>query len=150
MSDCLTCELNARGDALPPQERIYLDEHWRVAHGWGSLPGWLVVAARRHVAALDELPAAAGESLGRILYAASATLREAVGCERTYVMLFAEAEGYRHVHVHVVPRMPWFGHEDEGPRVFRHMNAPDDERVPADEQRRLAVAIGDALRARLG
>ena len=33
-------------------------------------------------------------------------------------MLFAEAEGFGHLHVHVVPRMPDFESEALGPRVF--------------------------------
>lgn len=52
---CRICELNADIASLPSGERLYVDEHWRVSHGWTPLPGWLVVASRRHVTALDEL-----------------------------------------------------------------------------------------------
>ena len=40
--------LNARGHALPLRERLYVDNYWRIAHAWSSLPGRLVVALRRH------------------------------------------------------------------------------------------------------
>ena len=52
---CRICELNADIASLPSCERLYVDEHWRVSHGWTHLPGWLLVASRRHVTALDEL-----------------------------------------------------------------------------------------------
>jgi diadenosine tetraphosphate (Ap4A) HIT family hydrolase len=146
---CHTCELNAAVETLPPRERLYLDDHWRVAHGWSSLPGWLVVASRRHVLALDELGHDEVARLGPLLRAASLALRGAVGCEKTYVMLFAEHPRYPHLHVHVVPRMAWFGEDDVAWRTFRFLSAPEEEHVPVDERERLAGAIGDAIRREL-
>ena len=54
---CHTCELNSQTFDLPLRERLYLDDYWRVSHGWSSLPGWLCIVLRRHVEALDELSA---------------------------------------------------------------------------------------------
>ena len=77
---------------------------WRVAHAFGtSLPGWLVVVPRRHVIALDELTAGEAADLGPLLRALTAAMRAVLGCGKTYVALFAEAEGFEHVHFHVVP-----------------------------------------------
>jgi diadenosine tetraphosphate (Ap4A) HIT family hydrolase len=96
--DCLSCAFERRPDA-PPRERIYLGAHWRVAHAFGTAqPGWLVVLPRRHVLALDELSHAEAAALGPALRAVSAALREVTGCAKTYVALFAEAEGFGHVH----------------------------------------------------
>ena len=52
--------------------------------------------ARRHVTALDELTAAEGEELGPLLRAVTRALREATGCDKTYLALFAQAEGFAH------------------------------------------------------
>ena len=91
--DCLSCAFERRPD-VPPRERIYLDAHWRVAHAFGTAqPGWLVVLPRRHVLALDELSYAEAAALGPLLRAVTAALREVTGCAKTYVALFAEAEG---------------------------------------------------------
>ena len=50
--DCFSCQNNARLAQLPPRERVGFDEHWRAAHAFGTtLPGWLVLAPRRHVTA---------------------------------------------------------------------------------------------------
>ena len=147
---CHTCALNAAIDDLPLRERIYLDESWRVAHGWSSLPGWLVVALRRHAEALDELTATEAASLGNLLRAASVALKRAVGCEKTYVILFAEQPAYQHVHIHVVPRMNWFTENDRSSRVFRFMNVPEAEQVTVSERERLASEIGQTMRALVG
>jgi diadenosine tetraphosphate (Ap4A) HIT family hydrolase len=68
--------------------------------------GWLVVLPRRHVLALDEMSHAEAAALGPLLRAVTAALREVTGCAKTYVALFAEAEGFGHVHFHVVPAPP--------------------------------------------
>jgi len=52
---------------------------------------------------------------------------------KTYVMLFAEAEGFGHLHVHLVPRMPNQPPESRGPAVFRHLGAGVEARVPDAE-----------------
>ncbi len=110
-----------------------------MAHGWSSLEGWLVVCARRHVQALDELSLAEAASLGPLLTVATSALRAVVGCERTYVVLFAEKPGFHHVHLHVVPRMASFTDADIGPNVFRFLNAPEGELVSADRRDELAA-----------
>ena len=142
---CHVCELNAQGDSLPLRERLYVDRHWRIAHGWSSLPGWLIVAARRHVESLHELEPEEAEPLGGLLRAASVALQEIVGCEKTYVMLFAEHPRYPHVHFHVVPRMAWFGELERSAAAFRFLNMPEDEQVPAPERDRLAAEIGASI-----
>jgi diadenosine tetraphosphate (Ap4A) HIT family hydrolase len=86
-----------------------------VAHAFDvAIPGWLVLLTRRHVTALDELTADEAAGLGPLLRALTAALREVTGCQKTYVALFAEAEGFAHVHFHVVPREPGLPAESAG------------------------------------
>jgi diadenosine tetraphosphate (Ap4A) HIT family hydrolase len=113
-ADCYSCTQNARDD-LPPREGVYLSPYWRVAHAFDvAIPGWLVLLTRRHVTALDELTADEAAGLGPLLRALTAALREVTGCQKTYVALFAEAEGFAHVHFHVVPREPGLPAESAG------------------------------------
>lgn len=147
---CHICELNARAAELPFVERLYLDDDWRLSHGWSSLPGWLVLAPRHHLASLGDLSATAAATLGPLLRASTNALKEVVGCERAYVMLFAEHPSYRHLHLHVVPRMTWFTEKDRGPAVFRYLTVPEEQRVPADERERLARAIAARIEAEVG
>lgn len=101
--------------------------------------------ARRHVAAIADLDPEEAASLGSVLRAASVALRETVGCEKTYVMQFAEAEAHRHVHFHVVPRMPGLDVDRRGPNVFAYLNVPEHEQVPAADRNALAARIGAVL-----
>lgn len=147
---CHICALNEQVDDLPLGERLYLDEYWRIAHAWSSLPGWLIVALRRHEASLDGLTVEEASTLGPILRAASIALKQVVGCPKTYVVLFAEQDKYTHVHLHVVPRMDWFGKSDRATGVFRFINVPENEQVTAEERERLATELGHSMRKSLG
>lgn len=119
-SECYACEQSSP-DA-PLRERFVRDAGWRVAHDFNSsLEGWLILAPLRHVHALDELTVDEALALGDLLRKASVALRSVTGCEKTYVMLFAEAEGFAHLHVHLVPRMPDQPEERRGPAVFGHL-----------------------------
>src|SRR5215467_9686753 len=92
--ECLSCAANARTD-LPLRERVYVGQRWRVAHAFGTaLPGWLVVLPLRHVVALDQLTPPEAADLGPLLREITSALRRVTGCEKTYVALFAEAEGF--------------------------------------------------------
>jgi diadenosine tetraphosphate (Ap4A) HIT family hydrolase len=126
-----------------------VDEHWRAAHAFGTrLPGWLVVVPRRHVEALDELSDAEMFGLGPLLRSLTSALRTVTGCEKTYVALFAEAEGFAHVHFHVVPRMPWFEPQHRGPRSLEAFLGATDDAVPDEEMDRIATAVREALPGR--
>ena len=147
VTDCFVCSENARSD-LPPRERVVVTEHWRVAHAFDtSLPGWLVLDAREHVTALDELPPAAHTELGDLLGRLSAALRARLGCPKTYVMQFSEAEGFGHLHVHLVPRPADLPQDAGGPGVFRYLGpGAEGEPVPEDERDRIALQLAAALR----
>lgn len=138
---CLTCANNNRPD-LEPRERIHVGPHWRVAHAFGTaLPGWLVVVPCRHVTALDELTPAEAAELGPLLRDVTAAMRSVLGCAKTYVALFAEAEGFAHVHFHVIPRAADLADDLQGPRVFGLLGG--------DAARHVSEATMDDVAARL-
>lgn len=138
--------MTALGESAPDRERIIAENGWRAALAFNStLPGWLVLVPLRHVEAVDDLSDDEAAELGRLTRRVTAALRAVVGCEKTYVMLFAEAPGFSHLHVHVAPRMADFPVDVRGPRVFAFMT--DDESkwiVEADRDdlaRRLRTAL---------
>jgi diadenosine tetraphosphate (Ap4A) HIT family hydrolase len=81
-----------------------------------------------------------------LLRALTAAMRAVLGCAKTYVVLFAEAEGFEHVHFHVVPRSPDMAPELRGPRVFTQIGGDPAGHVPAQVMDQVAVSIGQALR----
>ena len=137
---------NSRPGDLPVRERILQTDHWRVAHTFNSgLPGWLVVLPTVHITALAELTPEAATELGPLLRDVSEALHEVVGCVKTYVMLFAEAEGFSHVHFHVVPRMADQPAELRGPRIFGLLGLPPEECVTESERDRIGAEIRERL-----
>lgn len=146
--DCFACWNTAQGDALPPRERVFLDEHWRVAHSYNvALPGWLVVLPIRHIESIAELTPEEAAGLGGLLRALSLALIEVTGAVKTYVMQFGEAEGHRHLHFHVVPRLRDMPHDRRGPRVFSYLLPGEAAAVPAAEMDRIALEVSAVLTA---
>ncbi len=143
MQGCKTCELIARrdnGDA-PLWDEILRTPLWDVVHNYDtSLPGWLVLVVRRHLSAIDELTEEEAAELGSLLRRSSHALKEVVGCEKTYVLQFAEHPEHPHVHFHVVPRMADMPDKYRATGIFEYSS-------PA--QKRLSEAAMNALAARL-
>ncbi|MFD9461998.1 HIT family protein [Streptomyces sp. NPDC060027] len=144
--DCYTCSQEAGFGDLPPRERVVHDHHWRVAHALDTaVPGWLVLLPRRHVTAIHDLTDAEASALGVWQVKLSRALRSVTGCYKTYVVQFAEAEGFAHLHFHIVPRRADLRPEHRGPGIFELLRRPEQERVTAAQADRMA----DSLRAHL-
>jgi diadenosine tetraphosphate (Ap4A) HIT family hydrolase len=147
---CYPCAGEGALDDLPDRERVWVGQHWRVAHAFATaLPGWLVVVPRRHTTRIAEHTAEEAAELGSLLVAASHALESVTGCAKTYVAQFAEADGYSHVHFHVVPRPPELTPDRRGPAVFGYLAGPEDDWVGERERdelsRQLRAALGGAL-----
>lgn len=145
---CLTCELKARRDRgeAPLWDSIHRSDYWDLVHAFNtSLPGWLVLVARRHIEAIDELTDEEAAELGVLLRRASVALREITGCVKTYVMQFAEAEGHGHVHFHIVPRMADQPAERRSTGIFGYLGVPEEERVSEERMTEVAKRVREYL-----
>jgi diadenosine tetraphosphate (Ap4A) HIT family hydrolase len=140
--DCFSCRNNRQIAALPPREVVTADDHWRIAHVEDTaLPGWLVVVPRRHVTSIADLTDAEAAGLGTWQVRLSRALQAVTGCLKTYVVQFAEKEGFAHVHFHVVPRMPDLLDDRRGPAIFGYLGVPEGQRVSEDQRDELAAAL---------
>ncbi|GGV14275.1 hypothetical protein GCM10010182_38580 [Actinomadura cremea] len=144
--DCLICDNNTHRFSLPAREHVASDDHWRVAHAFGTgTPGWLVLAPLRHVTTIAELTRAEAELLGPWQARLSRALHAVTGCAKTYVAQFAEAEGHAHVHFHVIPRMPDQPEELRGPRVFGALGRPEEADLTPAHRDELAMRLRQEL-----
>lgn len=145
-TDCYACDHDPAVATVPLWERIDVSERWLVAHAFNSsLPGWLVVLPRRHVLTVADLTEAEATELGSLLRRVSRALVEVTGCVKTYVALFAEAEGFAHLHAHVVPRHADQPADRHGPQVFAYLGAPPGERFEGPDRNDLARRLSDAI-----
>lgn len=146
--NCKTCELVARREAgaAPPWDSIYRTRFWEVAHSYNTaLPGWLVLVARRHIEAIDELTDEEALELGLLLQRVSQALKETTGCLKTYVVQFAEMAEHPHVHFHVIPRMKDQPVDRRGTEVFKYLNVPEEQRVGEETMNELAARVRKEL-----
>ena len=150
MKPCKTCELIARRNAgaAPLWDCIYQTPYWDVAHSYDTaLPGWLVLVARRHIIAIDELTDAEAVELGQLIRRTSFALKEVTGCIKTYVIQFAERTDHLHVHFHIIPRMIDQPEERNGTLIFGYLGVPEEERVSEDVMNTIAVKVRGILQA---
>ena len=144
MTDCHTCELVKRRDSgdAPLWDSITRTPYWDVAHAFDTaLLGWIVLVARRHIAAVDEMTEDEAIEMGKLVRRISAALKAETGCLKTYVVQFAEASGHQHVHFHIIPRMPDQPAEVKGTRIFKYLGVPEAERVSETAMNELALEI---------
>lgn len=140
--ECYTCTQSLDDDS-PIREQVWRTPGWRVALAFNSsLAGWTVVVPTRHVEALDELSSEESATLGGLLRDLSAALRAVTGCRKTYVILLAEAEGFTHLHFHVIPRMDDLPESRRGASVFAYLK---EDPLPGDRLDEIASQIREAM-----
>ena len=142
---CYPCDQQA-SPARPPREDVVHTEHWRVAHAFNStLPGWLVLLPTGHVTSFTGLTAEAADELGGLVRRLGTALEQVTGCVKTYLMQFSEAEGFSHLHLHLVPRMADQPEDLRGPRVFGYLSEPRARWLSDAERDRVALAVRAVL-----
>jgi diadenosine tetraphosphate (Ap4A) HIT family hydrolase len=150
MDGCRTCWLLARRDAgeAPDWDCILRTDAWDVVHcDSTSLLGWTVLVVRRHVAALADLTDDEAAALGPLVRDVSRALHALVGCEKTYVVQFAEHPQHRHVHVHLVPRPEGLADDHVGPGIFQFLGVDEGDRVSEADMNHFAGGLRSALPA---
>ena len=138
---CFACTQQA-ADSLPPREAVMDTGRWRVAHAFNStLPGWLVLLPTRHVTSFTQLRPEEADELGGLVLRLSRALEAVTGCAKTYLMQFSEAEGYSHLHLHLVPRVRDHPEDARGPQVFAYLTEDEEQWLPVVERDRIALAL---------
>jgi diadenosine tetraphosphate (Ap4A) HIT family hydrolase len=142
---CFSCDQQTEVSP-PPREDVVHTDHWRVAHAFNStLPGWLVLLPTRHVTSFTQLTPEAAAELGGLVRRLSAALETVTGCVKTYLMQFSEAEGFAHLHLHLVPRLPDHPVEALGPAVFAYLTDDEARWLPASQRDALALSVREVL-----
>jgi diadenosine tetraphosphate (Ap4A) HIT family hydrolase len=145
VAGCFSCDQQSSG-RLPPRDDILHTDHWRVAHAFNStLPGWLVLLPTRHVTSFTQLAPQAADELGGLIRRLGAALEDATGCVKTYLMQFSEAEGFSHLHLHLVPRLPDQPEDVRGPRIFAYLSDDQTTWLTPTERDSIAISLRESL-----
>lgn len=104
-STCITCRSISKDEPICPAPRIYTGEYWVVEHAYpSSYMGWLVIVHKLHKTRISMLEGYEMAELGDLVSQCAQALRFLLGCEKEYVLCLCEAEGFSHLHWHVIAK----------------------------------------------
>jgi diadenosine tetraphosphate (Ap4A) HIT family hydrolase len=142
---CFACDQQA-STSRPAREDVVRTRHWRVAHAFNStLPGWLVLLPTGHVTSFAQLSPEAADELGGLVRRVSIALEAVTGCVKTYLMQFSEAEGFSHLHLHLVPRRADQPEAARGPKAFVHLTDDRTRWLSESARDTIALSVRSAL-----
>lgn len=103
MPDCPIC-LSIATSGSPQGEELARRRHWRARSHPSPAPlaGWVILDLLRHAEGIDALLPEEALELASLLVDATAAVKAATGCDRVYLLAFAEA--VPHLHLHLAPR----------------------------------------------
>jgi diadenosine tetraphosphate (Ap4A) HIT family hydrolase len=105
VAGCLSCDV-VSGKRTEPGGVIYEDDHWHV----GSImppvvwQGFLIVKLKRHCEHVAKLTSEEAATLGPVITATSAAVREVLKPAKVYVCSFGD--GVKNIHFWILPRPP--------------------------------------------
>ncbi len=119
---CGTCQAN-RGQFVTPGGVIYDDGVWRIEHAIEPIPmvGWLILKPWRHVESMADLTEEEAVAFGSLSRRLMEAMRDVLHPEKIYLCLFAEAEGFAHIHYHFIPRFADTSMDRWGPGAFEFL-----------------------------
>lgn len=102
---CLSCDTLA-GKIRPPGDIIGENEHWMFFLGSKPLlvPGKGYIILKRHCEHLSEITPDEADTLGPMMRRAAQVMKGVLNPAKVHFGLYAE--GVKHIHFHVFPRMP--------------------------------------------
>lgn len=126
-----------------PGNVVFEDELWRVEHILEPVPlaGWLVLKPLRHVTSFADLTTSEAAAFGPLLHRVTQALTQVVLPAKVYVCLFAEAQGFAHIHFHLIPRGPDVPPDARGPAIFKWLARASVEGNLVDPSEAASVAM---------
>lgn len=147
---CHSCDANSGLKRISPGKTILKGKFWNVEHAYPtSLLGWVVIVLGRHCEELHNLEREEWLELGEIQYHLTRAMKEVGNLEKEYVACFAEKEGFRHIHFHVIPKSERLSQEFSGTKAFHYINPKDDEIIPASEVAKYCEEMNEKIRAQI-
>ena len=141
MNICHTCGSNSGEKRISPGCQIYNGQYWLVEHAYPSdLVGWLVIVLKRHCEKLHELNKEEWAELSEIEYKIMQYIKTKMECEKEYCACFAEMEGYKHIHFHIIPKTNEYDPELKGSKAFQYLKIKE---VDNEKQKRIIKLCED-------
>ncbi len=131
--ECLSCQSIAGIKSISPGKPIFISDYWIVEHAYPtSLEGWIVIVLKRHCEELHKLSHEEFIDLTEVQEKVIKAIHKYFKSDREYVFCFAEGEGFKHIHFHVVPKHKGFDSKYNGVKVFHYLKTPKNEWIPPE------------------
>jgi len=131
---CLSCKSLSGEKRISPGPTIYDGKYWVVEHAYPiKLLGWLVIVLKRHLEAIHGLTNEEMLELCKLTTKTIKVLHSELKTEKEYVSCFAEAEGFHHIHFHVVPVNNNYPDENRGAKSFGLLTHSEEESIPKEK-----------------
>ncbi|MBU2229133.1 HIT family protein [Patescibacteria group bacterium] len=125
---CKVCRSISGDLRISPGPPIYEGTYWMVEHAYPTrLKGWLVMVLKEHLEAFHDLTLHQLVEYLSLQRRIATLLREHFGCDKEYIFVLGEAEGFQHLHVHMIPRLPDLSEEFQGTNIFRLLREAREE-----------------------
>jgi diadenosine tetraphosphate (Ap4A) HIT family hydrolase len=130
MQKCLSCLSISGEKRISPGEVIYEGSYWVVEHAYpSSLLGWIVVVLKRHTDKLHELSREEWNELGDINFKVIKLLHRLLETEKEYSCCYAEGDGFKHIHFHIIPKSIDYIPENKGAKAFNYLKVTERESI---------------------
>jgi diadenosine tetraphosphate (Ap4A) HIT family hydrolase len=110
----------------------------------------MVIVLKRHASALHELSPEEFRELGHMLLRCSDALHHTLATQKEYLLQFAEAEHFRHVHLHLVPIRASLPSDLRGAGIMAALGPPARNRLTVDQITTISQSLREALASRDG
>jgi diadenosine tetraphosphate (Ap4A) HIT family hydrolase len=60
-------------------------------------------------------------------------LNDELEISKEYIACFAEMEGFKHIHFHVIPKTKEYSEENKGTKAFQYLKMEEDKRINENE-----------------
>lgn len=143
---CYACK-NVSGERpISPGRIIFRGKYWIVDHAYPTKHlGWLVIVLNRHAEALHELSKAEFIELAELQEKFVKLLYKELHSEKEYCVCFSEAEHFKHIHFHLVPKTEEISDELKGPKVFQLLIKEEMNAVPKNQILEFSNRLRDQL-----
>ena len=130
MSICYSCRSNSGEKRISPGIQIFNGKYWLVEHAYPTgLLGWLVVVLKRHCEELHNLRKEEMLELAEIQYYSIQSLNKLYNPKKEYCSCFAEMDGFKHIHYHIIPKTKEFLDENNGTKAFNYLKVVEEDRI---------------------
>jgi diadenosine tetraphosphate (Ap4A) HIT family hydrolase len=103
---------------------IFDGKYWIVEHAYPSgLLGWVVIVLKRHCEELHNLTREEWIEFSNIQYDLLTAMNSELIISKEYLACFAEMEGFKHIHFHVIPKTSEYDEENKGTKAFQYLKA---------------------------